>query len=63
MRDSLARFLLTPVLTKVQLDALAARAWHDHGIALFRPEDLTNEWDRKAVVNAADRQYGRRANG
>ena len=63
MRDSLARFRLKPALTKGQLLALAARAWHDDGIALFRPEDLTNEWDRQAVVNAADRQYGRRTDG
>ena len=63
IQSHLARYQPKASLTDAQLLALAAKAWHDHGIALFRPDDLPNEWDRQAVVNAAERLYGRRANG
>ncbi len=63
MKDSLARVQTSPVLTPAQLDALAARAWHDHGIVLLRPQDMPEAADRQAVTDVAERHYGRRAGG
>jgi hypothetical protein len=60
MRDSLARVQTAPVLTPGQIDALAARAWHDHGIVLLRPEDVNEADDRQALTAAAERRYGPR---
>ncbi|MCZ6745542.1 MAG: hypothetical protein O7D31_12825 [Alphaproteobacteria bacterium] len=62
-QSQLARHVPAPATTPAQLLAMAARAWRDHGIALFRPEDLSNDFDRQAVVNAAVRMYGERADG
>ncbi len=63
MRDSLARLQTSPALSPGQLDALAARAWHDHGIVVLRPEDMAEPADRQAVTDAVERRYGRRADG
>ena len=60
MRDSLSHVQTTPAITDAQLDALAARAWHDLGIVLLRSEDMSDPGDRQAVTAAAERRYGRR---
>ncbi len=61
--SQLARLVPKPALSDAALLAMAARAWHDFGIALFKPDDLPNHFDRQAVVNAAERLYGKRADG
>ena len=60
VQSQLARLVPKPALSDAALLALAARAWQDHGIALFRPDDLPDPFDRQAVTNAADRLYGKR---
>ena len=60
--SQLARHQPMPALSDGQLLALAGRAWIDYGIALFRPEDLASPFDRQAVINAAEKLYGRRRN-
>ena len=43
-----------------ELYRLAAAAWHKEGIIVLRPERIVNEFDRQAVINAADTLYGKR---
>lgn len=50
----------TAPLGESELRALAARVWHDHGIVCVRPEEVPNDFDRQALVNAAERVYGKR---
>ena len=40
-------------------DARSA-AWHDHGVAVIDPADVTDDWTRQAIINEAERLYGRR---
>jgi hypothetical protein len=63
VRSQLARHIPKPATSDAALLAMAARAWHDFGIALFKPEDLPDPFDRQAVVNAAEALYGKRADG
>ena len=56
----LARYQPRPALTEGQLLAMFARTWHDEGIVCLRPEQLTDDFLRQAVINAADHLYGRR---
>ncbi len=63
IQSHLARYVAKPGVSPGELRAMAARAWHDFGIALFRPEDLPDDLNRQAVVNAADKLYGKRADG
>jgi hypothetical protein len=43
-------------------DLLAMRcaAWRQQGVAVLRPEDVPDEWARQALINEANRLYGRR---
>lgn len=36
------------------------RAWHELGLAVIDPADVTDEWVRQAIVNEATRKFGRR---
>lgn len=47
-------------LTAEDLKSMAAAAWHRHGVIVIRPEDITNSFNRQAVINAANDQYGKR---
>jgi hypothetical protein len=43
-----------------ELKKMAAAAWHSFGIAVIKPEEIINSFDRQAVINAADKLYGER---
>ncbi|KKL77682.1 hypothetical protein LCGC14_2032430 [marine sediment metagenome] len=58
--SQLARYVAKPAATTGQVKALGARAWHDEGIICLRPEELTDDFLRQAVINAAEKLYGRR---
>lgn len=38
---------------------MARRVWLDRGIAVLWPEEIGNEFDRQAVVNVAEKIYGK----
>jgi hypothetical protein len=46
-------------------DLLAMRraAWRSQGVVVLRPEDVRDDWTRQALINEANRLYGRRAGG
>jgi hypothetical protein len=62
-QSQLARYVAKPAATTGQVRALGARAWHDEGIVCLRPEELTDVFLRQAVINAAERLYGKRLDG
>jgi hypothetical protein len=35
-------------------------AWRTQGVIMLRPEDVRDEWTRQALINEAERLYGRR---
>ena len=37
-----------------------AEAWRKLGVAVIDPEDINDDWLRQALINHADKQYGRR---
>jgi hypothetical protein len=46
-------------------DLLAMRraAWRTQGMVVLRPEDIRDDWARQALINEANRLYGRRPGG
>ena len=46
-------------------DLLAMRraAWRTQGVVVLRPEDVRDDWTRQALINEANRLYGRRPGG
>lgn len=43
-----------------QNHAAFAAAWHKKGIAALRPDDIQDDWIRQAIINEADKLYGKR---
>ena len=42
------------------LIAMRRAAWRSQGVAVLRPEDVRDDWTRHALINEANRLYGRR---
>lgn len=40
--------------------AARAAVWHEHGVAVIDPDDVTDDWTRQAIENEAVKLYGRR---
>ena len=49
--------------TDVDLEAMRARAWQQHGVAALVVTDITDAWLRQAITNEATRRWGRRQGG
>ena len=58
--SQLTRYVAKPATSEGQRLALMARAWIDDGIICLRPEQIANDFLRQAVINAAEKLYGRR---
>jgi hypothetical protein len=46
--------------TEDDLFAMRRAAWRTQGVVVLRPEDVRDDWTRQALVNEAERLYGRR---
>jgi hypothetical protein len=42
---------------------LRRSAWRRQGVIVIRPEDIKDDWTRRAVVNEAERLFGPRREG
>jgi len=38
-------------------------AWRQQGVVVLHPEDVRDHWTRQALINEANRLYGRRPGG
>jgi hypothetical protein len=38
-------------------------AWRTQDVVVLRPEDVRDDWTRQALINEANRLYGRRLGG
>ena len=43
--------------------ALRRAAWRKQGVVTLRPEEIRDDWTRQALINEANRLYGRRPGG
>ena len=60
-RSSLAPLQLSRPRTREEMQQLAQEVWRQRGLALFDPLLIDDAWIRQALVNEANRLYGRRA--
>ena len=56
----LGRVAIGDPISKDELLKMAERVWRERGVAVIWPEDIVNEFDRQAVINAATGLYGER---
>ena len=59
-RSSLARAQARTAPTDEDLLAMRRAAWRQQGVIMLRPEDVRDDWTRQALINEANRLYGRR---
>lgn len=50
----------SPVLSDEEMRCLRRSAWLRQGVIVIRPEDIKDDWTRRAVVNEAERLFGAR---
>ncbi|MCZ8149700.1 MAG: hypothetical protein O9325_17850 [Roseomonas sp.] len=54
---------LRSATTDTEMHAMRAAAWHRHGVAAIPIDDITDPWLRQAIINEANRRWGRRDGG
>jgi hypothetical protein len=59
-RSCLARAQGRTAPTDDELLAMRRAAWRMQGVILLRPEDVRDDWTRQALINEAERLFGRR---
>jgi hypothetical protein len=62
-RSSLARTYGRAAPTDDDLLAMRRAAWRQQGVIMLRPDDVRDDWIRQALINDANRLYGRRVGG
>jgi hypothetical protein len=62
-RSPLARAQPRTAPSDDDLLAMRRAAWRSQGVVVLRPEDVRDDWTRQALVNEANRLYGRRPGG
>jgi hypothetical protein len=60
-RSSLARWAACGPSPETELVAMRRAAWRHQGVVVIRPEDIRDDWTRQALINEANRLYGRRS--
>ena len=59
-RSCLARTQARTAPSDDELLAMCKAAWRAQGVIMIRPEDVRDDWTRQALINEANRLYGRR---
>jgi hypothetical protein len=62
-RSCLARNHSREASTDDELLAMRRAAWRKQGVIMLRPDDVRDDWMRRALINEAERLYGRRQGG
>ena len=62
-RSSLAGRMARTAPTDEDLIAMRRAAWRTQGVVVLRPEEVRDDWTRQALINEANRLYGRRPGG
>ena len=60
-RSSLARAQPRHGANGEDLLAMRGAAWLQQGVVVLRPEDIRDDWTHQALINEANRLYGRRS--
>ena len=62
-RSCLARSQARTAPSNEDLLGMRRAAWRSQGVLVLRPEDVRDDWARQALINEANRLYGRRPGG
>jgi hypothetical protein len=62
-RSCLARAQARTALSDEDMLAMRRAAWRTQGVVVLWPDDIRDDWTRQALINEANRLYGRRPGG
>ena len=62
-RSCLARCQPRTAPSDEDMQAMRRAAWRTQGVIMLRPDDVRDDWTRQALINEANRLYGRRPGG
>jgi hypothetical protein len=62
-RSCLARAQPRTAPSDEDLLAMRRAAWRTQGVVVLRPDDIRDDWTWQALINEANRLYGRRPGG
>jgi hypothetical protein len=62
-RSCLARSQPRTAPSEKDLLDMRRAAWRTQGVIMLRPEEVRDDWTRQALINEAERLYGRRPGG
>jgi hypothetical protein len=62
-RSCLTRAQACTARSDEDLLAMRRAAWRSQGVVVLRPDDVYDDWTRQALINEANRLYGRRPGG
>lgn len=62
-RSSLACSAARSAPSDQDLLTIRRAAWRQQGVVVLRPEEVRDDWTRQALINEANRLYGRRPGG
>ena len=62
-RSCLARAQARTAPSDDDMLAMRQAAWRSQGVVVRRPDDVRDDWIRQALINEANRLYGRRRGG
>ena len=62
-RSCLARCQPRTAPSDEDLLTMRRAAWRTQGVVVLRPDDVRDDWTRQALINEANRLYGRRSGG
>jgi hypothetical protein len=60
-RSSLARAAAHSPSPESDLVSMRRAAWRYQGVVVLRPDDVGDDWTRQALIDEANRLYGRRS--
>lgn len=60
LRSPLGRVAAKAPANLAEMWSMRRRAWRESGVLVLRPEELTDDFARQALVNAATRLFGER---
>ena len=58
IRSSLSRMQPQKPANDNDLFAMRRAAWRKQGVIVIRPDDISDDWVRQAMINEAKKQYG-----
>ena len=58
IRSSLSRLQPQQPANNDDLFAMRRAVWRKQGIIVIRPDDVSDDWIRQAMINEAKKQYG-----